>query len=374
MEHGAAVYIHIPFCRSKCGYCDFASFASLEHLYVDYVKALMQEIDTTPPLTAKTIYLGGGTPSLLPVEMTAALTDAAKKKFRVQNGVEITIEANPSTITTGDLKALRDIGINRLSIGIQSFNEGTLKILGRGYSHREAAESLESALKAGFNNVSIDIMTGVPGQTEASMINDLEMAVGFSPEHLSVYQLTLQENSPMHEMLKKRSLEMPGDDVQAALYEASIEFLDDNGYLHYEVSNFARPGMECLHNLAYWLGEDYLGLGSGAHSFLNGRRFANPEEPEKYIGYISNGAKQTVEDNAGAKDELINYLLMRLRLVGRKIEFAEINRRFGLDFQSRYRQPLEKLDSTKLLELTDSGFGLTRRGLLFLNNILLEFI
>ena len=373
MAQFAAVYIHIPFCRSKCGYCDFASYASLDHLYADYSNALIREIKGADPLLAKTLYFGGGTPSLLPVEQTAAIVDAAKKRFSMKTGAEITMEANPATIDAGQLKVLRAIGINRLSIGAQSFDDMTLKTLGRGYSASHAVEALEDARQAGFENLSIDIMTGIPGQTMASLMGDLKRAVDFDAEHLSVYQLTLHENSPMSVSLRKSGKKMPDDGLQAEFFEAAIEFLSGCGYLHYEVSNFARPGMECRHNMAYWLGDNYLGLGSGAHSFIDNRRRSNPDDPNSYIKLISTGSAPSSKP-VTAKEELFNYLLMRLRLVNREVRFREIGDRFQFNFIRKHRQILEKLSAARLLTLSGNGFTVTRRGLLFLNNILLEFI
>lgn len=373
MVQAASVYIHIPFCRSKCGYCDFSSFASLDHLYKDYVDALMEEIRGSPRLSAGTVYFGGGTPSLLPVEMTSDIMAEVTKRFLIQKEAEITLEANPATVSALDLERLKSIGINRLSIGVQSFNTGTLEMLGRDYKQQDAVESIQAALKTGFTNLSVDVMTAIPGQTTASMINDLKTAVEFQPEHLSVYQLTLHENSPMQKELGYNAHKMPGNDVQAELYETAIEFLGGYGYGHYEISNFAKPGKECRHNLAAWLGEEYLGLGSGAHSFLQKRRFANPNRPEDYISHIANGVSPR-ELTGKPKNELIEYLLMRLRLVDKDINFSEINDKFGIDFRRLYRGPIEKLDRNNLLTVNNSGFKLTRRGLLFLNNILLEFI
>ena len=374
MARSASLYIHIPFCRSKCGYCDFASFPSLEHLYEDYATALIKEIGKSPPLAASTIYFGGGTPSLLPVEMTTDIMAALKKRFRVPNDAEITIEANPATISADGLAQLRNIGINRLSIGVQSFDAGSLEMLERDCKPQDAREAIEAAREARFTNISLDIMTALPGQTEASMISDLKKALEFDPEHLSVYQLTLHDDSVMQKELKYKSYKMPGDDMQAALYETAVDFLEGSGYKHYEVSNFAKPGFECRHNLAAWLGEEYLGLGSGAHSFLNNRRFANPDRPEKYISSISNSGPISQEKTNEQKGELIDYLLMRLRLVGREINFSDINEKFGVDFSRKYRETLEKLAANNLLTVGNGSFKLTRRGLLFLNNILLEFI
>ncbi len=374
MTQAASVYVHIPFCRSKCGYCDFASFASLEHLYRDYVRALTEEIGRSPRFLADTVYFGGGTPSLLPLEMTSDIMAAARKRFRIQKEAEITLEANPATVSASDFMRLKSIGINRLSVGVQSFNAGTLDMLGRDYGPRDAVEAVEAARKAGFTNLSIDIMTAMPQQTKASMISDLKTAVEFQPEHLSVYQLTLHENSPMQKELADKAHKMPGGDLQADFYETAVEFLADNGYRHYEISNFAKPGRECRHNLAAWLGGEYLGLGSGAHSFLQKRRFANPKKPEDYISSIANGGNSPRELTCEPKDELIEYLLMRLRLVDREVNFSEINEMFGVDFSRLYGEQIEKLDKNNFLAVSDGGFKLTRKGLLFLNNILLEFI
>ena len=370
----ASVYVHIPFCRSKCGYCDFASFASIEHLYEDYVRALTEEIRRSPRFSADTVYFGGGTPSLLPVEMTSSIMAAVRKRFQIQKDAEITLEANPATVSATGLATLKSIGINRLSVGVQSFDTKTLEMLGRDYRPKDAVEAVEAARKAGFINLSVDIMTAIPQQTKASMISDLKRAMEFQPEHLSVYQLTLHEESPMQKELAYKAHKMPGGDVQTDFYETAIEFLADNGYRHYEISNFAKPGKECRHNLAAWLGGEYLGVGSGAHSFLQKRRFANPKKPEDYIRPVANGGGSPRELTCEPKDQLIEYLLMRLRLVDRKVNFSEINEKFGVDFGRLYKEQIEELGDNNFLAVNNGGFKLTRKGLLFLNNVLLEFI
>lgn len=362
----SAVYLHLPFCKTKCAYCDFASFAGMEHLMERYVDALTKEIGDYAPLDIKTFYMGGGTPSLLPEKLLAKILHAAKKSFGLKPDVETTIEVNPATASANKLQFFAETGINRLSVGVQSFDDRTLKILGRGYKARECAKILESARKAGFKNLSVDLLCGISGQSEKSFLSDMQKAAEFLPEHFSVYQLTLEKGAT-------RGPKEADEERQAAMYDTAVDFLQSKGYRHYEVSNFAMPEKECRHNMAYWLGEEYLGLGSSAHSFFNSSRFANPDDPVDYINSIRNG-KARLQTTTSKKEELMNYLLMKLRLVNEEVSFAELDGKTEGDFLAKYAGVIERLHKNRMAQVGNDGFTLTRRGLLFLNNVLLEFL
>lgn len=333
-----------------------------------YADALVEEIGDSPRLDLRTLYLGGGTPSLLPENMLAGILDAAKKRFGLKPGIETTIEVNPATASLDKLKFFVEMGINRLSAGVQSFDDKTLKILGRGYKARDSEKILEAGRKAGFKNLSVDLLSGISGQSEKSFSSDMQKAAEFLPEHFSVYQLTLEEGVTS-------GIKEADDQRQVAMYNQAIDFLQSVGYRHYEVSNFAMPGKECRHNMAYWLGEEYLGFGSSAHSFFNSDRFVNPQKPSDYITHIRSGKERTqAPEPTSKKDELINYLLMKLRLVNRKVSFAELDGKADGDFLAQYAGVIEKLHKNRMAEVGQGDFTLTRRGLLFLNNVLLEFI
>ncbi|MBI5179387.1 MAG: radical SAM family heme chaperone HemW [Nitrospinae bacterium] len=369
----ASVYIHIPFCRSKCVYCDFASFAGMDHLMEPYISSLVTEIGHAHPMTADTLYIGGGTPSHLPASLLENVMGAFNNKFRLADGAEMTIEANPHSASREMLETAKKLGMNRLSIGIQSFNDRLLKTLGRPHTANDAVDTIAQARSAGFANISLDLIFGVPGQSAADLIADLEKAVALSPEHLSVYQLTLEEGTPLEEMVEKGKVMMPDDDEQLAMYESTVDFLKKAGYRQYEISNFAKPGKECRHNLAYWMGDEFAGFGSGAHSFTEGVRYANPDDPEDYIRDVTVGGESGVEILTDDKDKIIDFLLMRLRLVDKALKFEEINSKFEIIFEEVYNSALKNIEKHGFATISNSGFQLTSKGLVFLDSLLLEF-
>ena len=338
-----------------------------------YVDALKKEIEISPPLPLKTIFLGGGTPSLLEPEMIAAIMEAIGKRFVIEKNAEITMEANPATVSLEKLKAIKDAGINRLSIGVQSFNNDSLKCLGRIHTADDALNTISYAKKAGFDNISLDLMFGIPGQAVEGVLDDIDTALKISPRHLSVYQLTLEEGTTLHDLAEKGEISLPDDGTLLEMYKSVIDRLTSTDeWIHYEISNFAKPGMECRHNLSYWQGEDYIGLGSSAHSFIEGRRFYNPRDPREYIAFLQKGISPRKGEESESK--VVDYLLMRLRLINKELTFSEINSLLGVDFKRDYSGPMNNLESKNLIEINPEGFRVTEKGLLFLNNVLLEFV
>ena len=389
---GPAVYLHIPFCVSKCLYCDFASYEGISRLMEPYTNAVLREIASAHPSAGTTsVYMGGGTPSMLPPVLIARLMSAVMNRFAPAPSAEITIEANPESVTLEALEKYLQVGFNRLSIGVQSFNDRMLKSLGRTHDSKKATEAFNLARKAGFKNVSMDLIYGIPGQSAEDFADDLGAAISLGPEHLSAYQLTVEEETPLWDMVEDGTVRLPDDEVMLNMYEKAISKLCSAGYRHYEVSNFAKPGMECRHNLAYWLGEEFIGFGNGAHSFLDSRRYANPEEPEDYINEIDVAGEAGVEILADEKDRVLDFLLMRLRLVGKKLFFKELNDKFfapgshikptyeNLDakfatgFKSVYSKAIENIAKHGLATVDDDGFCLTYKGMLFLDDVLIEF-
>lgn len=392
IQRGAAVYLHVPFCASKCVYCDFASYAGQNRLMEPYTNAILREIASAHPGSGATsVYMGGGTPSLLSTEMTAKIMSAVRGRFAPAASAEITIEVNPDSTARGALENYPQIGFNRLSIGVQSFKDSMLKKLGRAHDSKKATEAYDAARKAGFKNVSIDLIYGIPGQSLAEYAQDLEAAILLGPEHISAYQLTVEEETPLWDMVEDGGVTLPDEETMMAMFETTISKLGSAGYGHYEVSNFAKPGMECRHNLAYWLGEEFVGFGSGAHSFVNSCRYANPDDIEDYIYEIDTAGEAGVEILADEKDKVLDFLLMRLRLVDKKLLFKELNDRFftpathakhvrgeeGLrlagEFKSTYSKALEDIAEKKLAIIDVDGFCLTYKGMLFLDDVLLDF-
>lgn len=271
--NGLAIYIHIPFCRRRCAYCDFASTAGLEALIPAYVDALAREIAAQDRATVPTIYLGGGTPSLLTPAQVQAILDACRAAFDVDPAAEITMEANPGTVDAAYLPALRAAGVNRLSLGVQSFADGELALLGRIHTAAQAVAAYDNARAAGFANVSLDLVYGLPGQTLADWSRSLDRAVALCPDHLSLYALEVHGDTPLGRRIAAGDLPAPDDDLAADMYELAEDRLAVAGFMHYELSNWATGNdAACRHNLTYWRNEPYRGLGAAAHSWIDGER------------------------------------------------------------------------------------------------------
>ena len=285
MSDCRSLYVHVPFCRSKCAYCDFNSYAGQEGLIPAYVDALLREAAAWSEAaeTLDTVYLGGGTPSLLPLSQMERLMTGLHGSFTFAADAEVSLEANPESVDLPNLRGLRELGFNRLSIGVQSFDDRELRFLGRVHDTATAEAAYAAARQAGFANVSLDLIFGLPGQRPAQWRRSLEKALTLEPEHLSLYALTVEEETPLATRIAAGESRAPDEDAQAEMYAWSEEALALAGYEHYEISNWARPGRRCRHNLTYWQSDPYLGLGAGAHSYLGGCRFANEMRPDRYI-------------------------------------------------------------------------------------------
>ena len=313
--HPLGLYIHIPFCKSKCAYCDFYSLAHSEARMDDYCAALKsdlaQKADAAKAHTADTVYFGGGTPSYLGAERLASLLETVLSYYRVAPDAEITFEANPDSARNVDaLKALRAAGFNRISLGAQSFDDGELREIGRIHTASEIARAVGAARAAGFDNLSLDLIYGLPRQTLARWRENLNAALALAPEHLSCYGLKVEEGTPLY--LRRESAELPDDDAQADFYLETVRFLAQHGYAQYEISNFARPGFASRHNLKYWTLGEYLGFGPGAHSDFGGRRFAIARDLNAYLA----GKTVLSEDTAIThRERQREYFLLRLRTV-----------------------------------------------------------
>ena len=270
-----SLYLHVPFCVTKCNYCDFNTYAGIEELMPEYVSAVIEEIGMWgeglgEEVVVPTIFFGGGTPSLLPVEDVGRILSACRRSFRCEEGMEVTLESNPGDLSVEHLEGLRGVGVNRLSIGVQSFSDAHLLALTRRHSAVEAERAFGMAREAGLDNVNVDLMFGLPRQTLEEWKESVERVICLGPEHLSLYALTLEEGTPLHRDVYKRLTPEPDADLAAEMYLYAMEALGESGYGQYEISNWARWGRECKHNLVYWRNEEYLGIGAGAHSFLGG--------------------------------------------------------------------------------------------------------
>jgi oxygen-independent coproporphyrinogen-3 oxidase len=361
------LYIHIPFCIKKCAYCDFLSFPYNENLAIKYVDALCKELDLKKDFfkPLKTIYIGGGTPSILPNKSFKQIFEYLRNNFEFLPSAEITVEANPGTINETLLDTLAEFGVNRLSIGVQSFNDNELKVLGRIHNSEDAIKAIALAQEKGFSNFSIDLMYGIPNQTLESWKDSLLKAVTYTPAHISTYELTPEKGTPLHAQLIAQQIKMPDEEIILSMYDYTINYFSNNGYKHYEISNFAIPKFECIHNLNYWNCGEYVSAGLGAHSFINKIRSKNIEDLNKYIEQINNEKIPETETlkitQSEAKEEFIFLGL-------RKIEGISIAKakELGLDILNAS----EKLVKAGYLETTNDNIRLTKKGLVISNTVI----
>lgn len=371
-----SIYIHIPFCRRRCSYCSFISYAGREKDIPVYISALMQEIRARRQdgSEVRTIYFGGGTPSLLPVEMLSRIILTIDEYFTLEDHAEITLEANPGTVNLEYLQGIRSLGINRLSLGVQSLDDDELRILSRIHTASEARASIRQAREAGFTNLSLDFIYGVPGRKLEAWHKMLAEIVTLEAQHLSLYGLTLDEDTPMHSKVKLGEIPAPDPDAAASEYELAEEMLETAGYCHYEISNWALPSFESRHNLIYWQRTPYLGLGVAAHSFLDGKRIANTSNLDQYLSSLSAGRlpPQSIEviDKATALSEAI---ILGLRL-NAGVSADDIKARFGIDLHRRFANEIAECSSLGLLEESNDHLRLTPRGRLLGNEVFMRFL
>ncbi len=361
MTYPNSAYIHIPFCSSKCFYCAFTSTVN-QKLELGYLIALLKDIDTNyKGNTLNTLYFGGGTPSIMPIEHVKKLIN----KFKLNEDAEITFELNPEHASIEYLSALKELGINRLSIGVQSLNNDILKAIGRKHTAKDALLAIENAKNAGFDNFSIDLIYGLPNQTLEDFEHDLKTIKDLDLKHISLYGLKIEENSVFG---KKEPENLPDDDLQADMYLKAIEVLND--YNHYEISNFAIKGYESKHNTTYWRNEEYYGFGCSAHGYENGVRYANSFNIHQYMEdpLIKDfGHTETTQEKL--EEEI--FLGFRLK---EGLHVNNINNKYNIDFDEKYKSILDKYLKSNHIEKTPDGYALTDQGFLLSTVILAEFL
>jgi oxygen-independent coproporphyrinogen-3 oxidase len=376
----AGVYIHIPFCRSRCSYCDFATGTYEGALADAYVRALAREISSFDAAAAAdeidTIYFGGGTPSLLTPAQLARLLDAVKGRFRVAADAEVTLEMNPGTVTPDTLGELRRLGVNRASFGLQTFDDEQLGRLGRTHTADDARRTLRHLREAGFANISFDLIAGLPEQTLDDWSRNLEEALRLAPEHLSLYLLEIHEGTPLAEHIRRGMWRAPDPDLAAEMYRLLAARTAAAGYEHYEISNFARPRRESRHNLKYWTGAPVYGFGCSAHSFDGRRtRWSNERDARAYVALVEGGRGAIVErtelDERGAAAE---SLFLGLRLLGRGVDLAEHRARFRRDVRACYAADLRRFDEAGLVRFDGDVLRLTPAGALLSNEVFAAFV
>jgi len=373
----AGLYIHLPFCRRKCSYCDFNAYAGMRPLYEPYARAVVQEISNSHDQASQvgTIYFGGGTPSLLPLSLMASMMQACRDSFDVAREAEISLEANPDSVEAPYLAGLRALGVNRLSLGVQSAHQSELDFFKRGHTFADSVNALRLARAAGFDNVNVDLIYGLPQQTMPLWQETVERALALAPEHVSLYCLTVEERTTLALWVRRGKMLLPDDDLAADMVLWADERLAQAGLTRYEVSNWAR-GAACQsrHNLTYWHNWPYLGVGAGAHSSLEGRRFWNVEHPREYVRRIAAG-ESAVEGSEviGRALEMGETMMLGLRLV-EGVSHGRFLERFGVALTQVYAQVLAQLSKQGLIEVDARGVRLTRRGWLLGNRAFAAFL
>lgn len=374
------LYIHIPFCLKKCRYCDFYSQPLLHQDWLErYSAALLVEIrqqaQVFAPCRLASIYIGGGTPSLLSSDHLKRIIEAINQEFSITDNAEISIEANPATLELHWLEQLLNMGINRLSIGVQSFSDRELKILGRLHSSREIMDSIELLHKTGLKNFNIDLIYGIPGQSLGDWASNLKQAAECAPRHISAYLLQPGNNTPMAVDIERGRLALLDDEIEAAMYYKTLEFLQKNGFEHYEISNFCKPGYECRHNINYWQAGEYIGIGAGAVSYTNCRRYINRMNWQEYVNSMGNKQSCMVEEleKMIAPELLADAMITGLRMC-RGINLREYTNRFNRDLIQEYSSIIDSGVSKGLLKMEKGQLSLTKKGYFLSNEILCQFI
>ncbi len=369
-----SLYIHIPYCVRKCPYCGFYSTQYAPSSADEFVNALGSEAAGYQAefrhRRFHTIYMGGGTPTALSTEQIGRVLDIARSHFEISEDAEVTVEANPNTVTQAILEVLLERGVNRLSIGVQSFSDEVLHKLGRVHTSAQAEQAFHLARSARFHAIGMDLMYGIPGQTMAQWVNTLKTSIRCMPEHISIYSLSLDDGSLFHEMSKTGHFERPDDDSAADMYEYAIETLSRAGYRWYEISNLSLPGFECRHNRTYWSRGEYLGLGPGAWSFISQRRYRNIADAAEYIRRMHDGISPVVEaEQTGPEQASRETVLLSLR-TAEGLNLQRYQREYGPIFSERLEENMAPLIAAGLITVTKGRATLTKRGILLSNEAL----
>jgi oxygen-independent coproporphyrinogen-3 oxidase len=373
------LYIHIPYCASRCHYCDFNTYRFDAVQVEQYLKALAQEIDLRAAMEALqgrrlcSVFFGGGTPSILEASQIVRILDRCRAAFAFEDGVEISLEANPGTVDVPKLRALREGGIDRLSFGAQAVQDGLLRRIGRAHDAREAEQAFWMAREAGFNNVNLDLMFGLPGQRLEDWAESLGWAVRLSPEHVSTYGLILEEGTRLYQEHRMGALELPDEEMEAAMYQMALDRLTDAGFEQYEISNFARPGFLCRHNLVYWEHQEYLGLGAGAYSFVDGQRCFNELLPANYVrGIRERGTAVAGGEKVSPEMLRSERLMLGLRLRG-GLDVRTFTDILGIEHLAASDRVVRLLDEG-FLDLKEGRVLITERGLLVANELIVQLL
>ena len=381
-----SLYLHFPFCLHKCSYCDLNAYAGLDDLVPAYVEALIKEIHLIgrgTDMPAHTVYFGGGTPSLISPDLLAQLFSAIRDSFRITEDCEISFEANPETLSSDYLAALKEFGVTRLSLGAQSAQANELALFQRTHTFCDVINAVPRARRAGFENLSLDLIYGIPGQTLKHWQDTVSKALALNPDHFSLYALSLDFNTPMRAWVQRGLLPEPSDDLVAEMYEWASDSLMRAGYAQYEISNWARnENLKCRHNLQYWHNLPYLGLGAGAHGCWGGTRYSNVNNPTAYISRMNLAAEKPFPFSRALNEsipvdrqtEMNETMLMGLRLVREGVRESNFQARFGIGLSEAYATELNELKSRRLIEWNEAGVRLTESGRFVSNWVFERFV
>ncbi len=366
------IYIHIPYCKKKCHYCDFISFSGKEETQNKYIEAILKEISecTYTGFNIGTIYIGGGTPSIIDPAYITKIIAKIREKFIVSQNAEITIEVNPGTVDREKLLEYKKAGINRLSIGLQSTDNAILKQIGRIHTYEQFKETYDTARELGFDNINVDFMIALPEEDEWSIAIQISEIINLKPEHISCYSLILEEGTELKRLVDEGVVTLPSDEEERKMYWKMKELLEENGYEHYEISNFSLPGHRSRHNMDCWTQKEYLGFGTAAHSYFNGKRFSSPKTIEEYIVDYN---KKEIEEEQTSESMKKEYMMLGLRKI-EGVSISEFERKFQINPLFYFRFEISKLVDEELIEIDLDNIKLTKKGLDVANIVWEEFV
>lgn len=373
------IYVHIPFCMKKCFYCDFVSYCNKENLVDEYIECLKKEIESKKNKSKfgiDTIYIGGGTPSFINENHIKDIIYILKESFDIDKETEITIEVNPGTVNENKLEIYKEVGINRLSMGLQSTNNELLKMLGRIHTYEQFLESYNMAKNIGFKNINVDLMIGLPNQKLEEVNDSVKKVINLKPNHISVYSLILEEGTKIAKKIKKGELSLPKDELEREMYWNVKNQLQDNGYNHYEISNFAKKGFESKHNMNCWNQMEYVGIGTAAHSYRDITRYSNTEDIKEYIKNVQKGEfekNRIIHEIQKEEDSKKEFMLLGLRKID-GLKISEFKNKFGDNPIYLYRNELKKLSDEKLIIIQDDNIRLSNKGIDLANLVWEEFV
>tara|TARA_Y100001935_G_C17303816_1_gene510964 strand:- start:2029 stop:3234 length:1206 start_codon:yes stop_codon:yes gene_type:complete len=381
------IYIHIPFCQTKCFYCDFNTYTKIEDQIDEYISCVISEINIWGEILGKSsirsIFFGGGTPSYIDSKYIKIILDSIHENFYVDKNIEVTLETNPNDVSKNKFIDLISIGINRISMGVQSFDDSLLRMLGRRHDSKEAESSYKTLRETGFDNLSIDLMYGLPYQSIQSWENTLDKSIYLKPNHISLYSLQVENGTPLKSKINSGAYEKPDDDKAAEMYEIAEKKLFNKNFFQYEISNWSKKSFECVHNKIYWENNFYLGIGAGAHSRINNFRFSNIKSPKKYINTLMNNKvlkSETMKidfienlDSLSFSDEISETMMMGMRL-NQGIKLEKFKQKFGKTIYEIFDNEIKKLKNLNLIEINETHIRLSSKGRLLGNEVFQEFI